>query len=193
MARIRGIARYPFVLGQRPSIGDFGLFGPLYAHLYRDPYSGRLLKAQAPHVVAWIERMNAPAMPKADPGEFLPDDQVPPTLIPILSRMFREQVPVLLDTAKRVHSWAQSHEEVRLPRTLGTHRFSMQGHAGERNVYPYAQWMWQRPHTLYQRLVPEERARLQPFLALIPGAEQALMTPIPQPLVRRANHLELAD
>ena len=27
---------YPFVLGHSPSTADFGLLGPIYAHLYRD-------------------------------------------------------------------------------------------------------------------------------------------------------------
>jgi len=32
---------YDFLLGSRPSIGDFGFMGPLYAHLARDPVPGR--------------------------------------------------------------------------------------------------------------------------------------------------------
>ena len=50
-------ARHAFLLGGRPTLGDFGLMGPLYAHISRDPYPGRLLRAKAPHVVQWLERM----------------------------------------------------------------------------------------------------------------------------------------
>jgi len=48
----RHLEHVPFLLGTRPSIGDFGLFGPLYAHLYRDPYSGRVMKRDAPRVAS---------------------------------------------------------------------------------------------------------------------------------------------
>ncbi|MDQ7051319.1 MAG: glutathione S-transferase N-terminal domain-containing protein [Enterobacterales bacterium] len=37
-------SEHDFLLGGRPSIGDFGFFGPLYAHLYRDPYPGQLMQ-----------------------------------------------------------------------------------------------------------------------------------------------------
>ncbi|MFT7285988.1 MAG: glutathione S-transferase [Halieaceae bacterium] len=35
--------QYPYLLGWRPSIGDFGLLAPMYAHLGRDPYPARLM------------------------------------------------------------------------------------------------------------------------------------------------------
>jgi hypothetical protein len=97
--------------------------GPLYAHISQDPYPGKLLKAKAPHVMKWIERMHfkhgthcrrchmsphaLTTRPHAEPStecttEYLPDDVVPPTLFPILQLMFDEHVPVLLDTLARL-------------------------------------------------------------------------------------------
>jgi len=38
-----------FLLGDRPTIGDYGLFNPLYAHLARDPKPAGLMKMTAPH------------------------------------------------------------------------------------------------------------------------------------------------
>jgi glutathione S-transferase len=58
-------AKHPYLLGARPSIGDFGLYGPLYAHQYRDPASGALMRRLAPHVVAWVERMQQPPTPRS--------------------------------------------------------------------------------------------------------------------------------
>ena len=63
-------AHYPYLLGTRPSIGDYGLIGPLYAHLYRDPASGALMKRLAPHVADWVERVHNPPAPGA--GDFWP-------------------------------------------------------------------------------------------------------------------------
>ena len=39
------LAAHSFLLGERPCIGDFAVFGPLWAHLYRDPGSTCLFEA----------------------------------------------------------------------------------------------------------------------------------------------------
>ena len=49
-----------FLLGDKPTIGDYGLFNPLYAHLARDPKPAFLMKTTAPLVWNWVERMNRP-------------------------------------------------------------------------------------------------------------------------------------
>ena len=49
---------HDFALGGRPSLGDFGLMGPLYAHLYRDAVSGFALRTHFPLVCEWVERTN---------------------------------------------------------------------------------------------------------------------------------------
>ena len=48
-----------YLFGARPSIADFGLAGQL-AQLLSDPTPGALMKAQAPNVVRWVDRMENP-------------------------------------------------------------------------------------------------------------------------------------
>ena len=48
----------PYLLGDRPCVGDFGLLAPLYGHLGRDPHPAALMKKRAPRVYRWVERMN---------------------------------------------------------------------------------------------------------------------------------------
>jgi len=52
-------AKRPYLFGGRPSLADFGLAGQL-AQLNSDPTPGALLRAQAPNVVRWLERMENP-------------------------------------------------------------------------------------------------------------------------------------
>lgn len=58
---------HPFLLGGRPCRGDFSVYGPLWAHLYRDPFT-RPLFDDAPAVVAWMQRLHGhtadPAFPQ---------------------------------------------------------------------------------------------------------------------------------
>ena len=49
----------PYLLGGRPSLADYGLIAPLYAHLSRDPHPSTLMKQRAHRVFRWTERMNS--------------------------------------------------------------------------------------------------------------------------------------
>jgi glutathione S-transferase len=40
----------PYLLGGRPSLADYGLIAPLYAHLSRDPHPSILMKQRAHRV-----------------------------------------------------------------------------------------------------------------------------------------------
>jgi glutathione S-transferase len=181
------LSTYPFLLGNAPCIGDFGLFASLYAHLYRDPYPGQLMKKLAPNVVQWIDRMKDASSIK---GEFLPDDEIPETLLPILTHLFTNQWPVLEDTANRLSKWyeeqGKSELPIEIPRRLGMHTFSFKGIAEERMVLPYSQWMMQRPLYFYQSLSSQEKNNLEPFLNQIKGLS-ALSFPIKTKVTRINN------
>jgi glutathione S-transferase len=49
----------PYLFGGRPSLADFGLAGQL-RQLLSDPTPSALIRAQAPSLAAWVERMDAP-------------------------------------------------------------------------------------------------------------------------------------
>lgn len=181
-------ARHPYLFGGRASIGDFGLMGPLYAHLYRDPAPGRLMRERAPNVVDWLERMNRP-LPEI--GDWLPDDTVPDTLIPILRRQFEEQFPVLEDTALAVANWIEAHPGKRIPRRIGSHAFRIGDSQGKRAILPFAVWMAQRPLDFYRGLAGEDRAAADRLLTRAAGTS-AMAMPVPRRLERRENRLVAA-
>ncbi len=47
----------PFILGDRPTIADIGLMGPLWRHFVHDPTPARLMQETAPAVYEWAARM----------------------------------------------------------------------------------------------------------------------------------------
>src|SRR5262249_51877268 len=49
----------PYMLGARPAMADFGLWGQLY-EAATDPTPGAIMRATAPKVMAWVNRMLAP-------------------------------------------------------------------------------------------------------------------------------------
>lgn len=73
----------PYLFGGRPSVADFGLAGQL-KQLVSDPTPSAMIRAQAPNLVRWIERMDAPE----PAGEFATFDSVRSDLTDLL----REEV-----------------------------------------------------------------------------------------------------
>ncbi|CAH1271792.1 Hypp4710 [Branchiostoma lanceolatum] len=179
---------YPFLLGYQPCVADFAFCGPLYGHLYRDPVPGYLMKCQAPLVASYIERMNGAvlspshdvidgrAVRKSVPSDkqgFLPGDEIPATLQPILHRMFTEQVPVLLDTVKKVSQYMKENPDVDvLPRVIGLHDFRLGDVTSQRGVYTYPIWMLQRITDYYHSLSPGQQRMIDTFLDSYPRGHE---------------------
>lgn len=164
----RHFAQYDYLLGSRPSIGDYGLIGPLYAHLYRDPASGEIMKRLAPKVAEWVERMVDVQQPLS--GEFLPNDKVPVTLIPILERMMGEQMPFLQNTSDMFASWTDANSGADIPRAVGMAEFHIEGVSGQRMAPPFSLWMLQRPLDFYRGLNATAKTSVDHLLGSVKGS-----------------------
>jgi glutathione S-transferase len=163
-------AQQPYLLGSRPSYGDFGLVGPLYAHLGRDPYPQRTLIEPRRHLAAWVARMQAPAQPRG--GDFLPGDEIPATLAPVFRAIFTEFWPQLEAIAAEVQKALPQLAPGRgLRRSLGEIAFPMGGRTYRRLATPYSLWMAQRALDAYRALAPAERAGVDAWLAQVGGAQ----------------------
>ena len=158
------LAAEPYLLGGRPSLADCGLIGPLYPHLYLDAVPGRLLRARAIRVCHWLERLNHPDPDAA--GEWLPGDTLAPTLRPLLERIGRDAVPMILNTAHAFERWVdESAPAGELPRAVGQHPTALRGVEFERLTTPYTLWMVQRVLGEYQRLPAAGREAVDQALA----------------------------
>jgi len=73
------LAARPFLFGGRPAFADFGIWGQIY-ELSTDPTPGAFLRARAPRLMGWVERMLDPA----GEGAFEPWEALAPTLEPLL-------------------------------------------------------------------------------------------------------------
>jgi glutathione S-transferase len=160
---------HPYLLGGRPSIGDFGMLAPLYAHLGRDPYPLELMKARAPSCHRWVERMNV-----ADAGlaefpdcneSYLPLDEIPESLLPILALMAQDYMHELLSIVAFVDEWIARQPELPagtpFPAStqamgtlspIGHHRVTLRGVEIELAVQHYSIWMLQRVLDHYHAL-----------------------------------------
>lgn len=74
------LAARPYLLGGRPAMADFGLWGQFY-EAATDPTPGAIMRASAPNLMKWVERMLSP---KAE-GAFESRDALVPGLMPLLT------------------------------------------------------------------------------------------------------------
>ena len=166
---------YPYLLGWRPCIGDFGLLAPMYAHLGRDPYPARLRQQRAPAVYRWVERMNredqdAPECLNAG-NDFLANDEVPETLIPVLKVLAEDFVPETLAAAAHINSWLDENQPEsgavavgRLAEALGTADFVVRGETITALAQPHRFYLLQRVQDAFADLSDEQRSEVTALL-----------------------------
>ena len=168
--------QYPYLLGWRPSVGDFGLIAPMYAHLGRDPHPAKLMQQRAVSVQRWVERMN-----RADQDvpeffnagtEFIDDDEVPESLMAVLRILAEDFVPETLAAADAINGWlAENKPEAgapavgRLAQAPGTASFDLRGETIEALAQPHRFYLLQRVQDDYASLSETEKVGVDAVLA----------------------------
>lgn len=164
------LAVHPFVFGGRPSYADFALYGPLYAHLYRDPESRKIMERAAPSVARWVERVGE----GETLGTIVEGDEVPPTLLPIFRRHFKEHLPVLVATQALVDTWVETAEPgAEIPRMLGVVPFEIEGMQGNVIARPFSLFRLQMALDVLEDMRAEDRKSAEAFLRSV-GAESLI-------------------
>ncbi len=188
----------PYLLGGRPSIADYGMIGTLFAHLGRDPVPSEIMKLRAPRVFRWVERMTAPNLDVVEytqtMPEFWPDDDIPPTLIPLLHHIAEEIFPELTDKLAFIDTWVQQAQpadgapatDKPHKRQLGMVQTSFRGVSVEAGVEPYLLFMLQRGAAELEALPVSEAQRVQERLREV-GLEQALPLKLGYGITRKDN------
>ena len=100
----------PYVMGGRPAMADFGLWGQLY-EAATDPTPGGIMRASAPKVTAWVQRMLTPK----DEGPFEAWPALAPTLMPLL----KEEVAGLFLPWSTANAAAIQRQDKSFETTLG--------------------------------------------------------------------------
>lgn len=89
-------AQRPYLLGERPTLGDFGFFASMFRHFSQDPTASDIMRLRAPEVFAWQARLwNARGSTTAG---VLPQT-VPDDVRPLLNDVGAAYLPYLNDNA----------------------------------------------------------------------------------------------
>lgn len=133
---------HPFLLGDRLTLADCALLGPLYAHLYLDRVTRKQLYDNALNVCMWIERCNRP-VPEKMGGTF--EGQYPETLKDLLRLIGHDAAPILADLQAAFGEQAKLFDNSQpLPRGTGKCSTIIRGVEFTRGVSGYVVWKIQR-------------------------------------------------
>jgi len=197
---------YPYLLGGRPSLADFGMIGPLYAHLARDPVPSKLMRTRTPNVARWTERMNVAAIADsdyADTGATYPaGDAIPASLEAVLQVAFALWTPGLLADADRFETWLAGLDEAQ-PGTVvaqegrrqvhpnvGPVEYQWRGITMRRASHVHSLWQLARAQDAAAGLDGNAAARLASLLDRTGGSE-LMACRTSRPLLRENNVLVL--
>ncbi|MEP0200745.1 MAG: glutathione S-transferase N-terminal domain-containing protein [Halioglobus sp.] len=194
--------QYPYLLGWQPSIGDFGLLAPMYAHLGRDPFPARLMQQRATRVYRWVERMNRADQDVPEyftPGtKFLADDEVPETLLAVLRVLAEDFVPETRAAAERINDWLAHHNPEagaaavgRLANPLGNGEFTVRDQTIRALAQPYRFYLLARVQALHAGLTDSEQASVESMLQSC-GMSDILFINLDRQL-KRDDNLEVWD
>lgn len=144
-----------FLLGDRPTIGDYGLFNPLYAHLARDPKPAHIMKTTAPLVWNWVERMNRPettdehTLVSSQSGLY-DGKEIPDSLTALMVYVGEEYAVEFSAHVDFAENWlaeqGENPEKVKAPlgRGIGFAEFNWRGKNISSVVMPYRFYLAQR-------------------------------------------------
>lgn len=178
------LEKLPYLFGTRASYADFALIGPLFAHQYRDKFSGEHMKRTAPSVANYVERVIAG---DGQDGELIPLDDIPKTLLPILRVALEEHLPVLINTNEQFREWAASAEpKSEVPRGVGMSPFTTGGAEGVMASRTFSLLRLQDALDTYQLMMPSDKRRANAFLSAVGG--DALKTFRIEPRLTRRNY-----
>jgi glutathione S-transferase len=190
----------PYLLGGLPSNGDFAFAGPLWAHLARDPQPGLLMRQTAWPVYRWTERISAPVADTGEyldyPAEFFPGDEIPETLIALLTYVGEELLPELRAQIAFIDEHLAADPDLAegsivggkpSRRTIGNVSFQWRGQEMTTNVLPYRLFLIQRLQAAVAGFNESEQAEISALFEQC-GLSDLLTLKARRRVERRDNH-----
>lgn len=195
------LAHHPYLFGGQPTIGDFGLMAAMWAHLFRDPVPQSLVKAHAPRVGRWVERM-ATSEPYAHEydaeTDMISDNEVPETLKSMMRHVADEWLSEIVAHYEHANQWLAERPDLvagtngkdnPASRHIGETTFEWRGTRITTGVQPYRFWLLQRLHDDLAAAEPSDQARVRQLFR--DTGVEALLDLRTIRRVERVNHLEV--
>lgn len=165
-------SEHPYLLGGKPSIADFGMLAPLYAHLGRDPKPLSLMQEHAIHAFRWVERMNRPEHDvgefETQDGEYLASDEIPSSLVNVLKHLAIDFVPETQAAAACINSWISQQDNLEsgteCARGVGMANFQLRGVTINALAQPFRFYLLKRVQDEFESLDKQQQDEVTSLL-----------------------------
>jgi glutathione S-transferase len=161
------LSEHIFLLGSQACHADFALYGPLYAHLHRDPAPKNLV-AKHPHVLKWIERLRGE---RSQAHIDLPDDDsIPESLFPILVHISQSHMPLIKQSVEAIRLWSRDKTigDI-IPQRIGDATLTIGKNQQTRYNLTGLYWLFQRLCETYQMLEEQDKHGVDEFISSVAG------------------------
>ena len=168
----RHFSEYPYLLGGRPCIGDYGLMIMLHPHLGRDPKPLSLMHKSGMNVLRWTERVNQRDTDFTEfegwDNTYLPNDEIPDTLIDLARVMAEDFVPETLAASNAINTWLEDNSDVPqqtpIERGVGFGKFTLRGQEISALAQPYRFYRLKLAQDEYHAMSAADKAELEALL-----------------------------
>ncbi len=150
--------QHQFLLGFKPSMADFALFGPLKIHLYDDPQSNQILETQAPNTVEWLHTImelgdTRGCVGQTEFGDWIDlNNGCPESLTALLCFIAKTYIPLSNATVEAAKAKEKTFEA------------NIYGVSATFSTHQYRAWAFEQLQRRYQHLSDSEQAELLPLL-----------------------------
>ena len=148
----RHLTDYPFLMGERPGSCDFAFYGQLTCLALFDPTPQKIILAESPRVYTWVEIVEDLSGYLVSDDDWIDLENLPETLVAILSEIGRLYPDYLIANAKAVLSGAEKMEA------------TLDGQPWEQNPFIYQAKCLQWLREAYTELGDTDRARVDAVL-----------------------------
>ncbi len=197
------LSAFGFLLGSQATLGDYGLFNPLYAHLGRDPHPAKLMQTIAPRVFRWTERMNGPETYvdhrlTASSDGLISAEGVPDTLKGLMRYVADEYLSEITAHVAYANEWLADRPDLEpgtnglenpAQRGIGMAEFNWRGLTIKTAVMPYRFYLLQRLTDCSANADDADQKAIRSLFAET-GLEPILTLRTTR-RVERVNHLEV--
>lgn len=169
------LARHTFLMGERPTIADVGVFGSMFRHFSSDPTPAGIMRQRAPRTLHWVARLWA-----ITPDDFAshpPIKDVPVSLSSLLRLAATVHLPELKAHAAAVEKGTRTASFICNSATIDV------------PASPYRAWCLNELKRAFQALSPADQARVHQLLP--DEAAAAILASPPGPEVFQVPRLPI--
>lgn len=154
---------HAFVMGDKPTLADYGFFGSMFRHFFCDPTPAGIMRDRAPAVHEWVARIWN--LKLSDYAQLPFSEHIPDCMQGLFNIVSSEFIPYMqaneaaLTSGKRNYTFISKGVELKLP------------------VHKYRVWRFQRMRQRFQALDAKTQHTLEAYLGA--AALQALKQAVP--------------